>query len=155
MEPVEFLGGKFKQATQILPGAWQTFRAIHSASGREVFLHRIPAGDPAAGELAFLLASALTQSEKARSLVVEVVEATDGFVYIATATQRECLLLRRWLQSELDEAGGHPAGAPAGSSAPATPAGAGGSSALEDTDPQIPTPPEAKPQPAANPAAAK
>ena len=145
MEPLEFLGGKYQHATQILPGTLQTFRAVDPSAGRDVFVHRVPANDPAAHQLALLLSSALIRSAKARNLVLDVVEA-DGFAYVVTDTEHQCLLLREWLQFEINQAGG--AEPSARSAAPATPVESKQPS-LEDTDPKLPADDETKAQPSA------
>lgn len=104
MEPLDFLGGKYEQAEQILPGAIQTFRAHDSATGRPVFVHRISLTDEPLRQssLLGLLSSALLRSPKARKMVVDVEEA-DGFYYVVTQTAPQCLLLREWLQCEVDD----------------------------------------------------
>lgn len=104
MEPLNFLGGKYQQATQILPGTLQTFRAVDTTTGRDVFVHRAPSNDPAAHQLALLLSSALVRSAKARRMVLDVIEE-GGFAYVVTETEHQCLLLREWLQFEINQTG--------------------------------------------------
>lgn len=115
MEAIDFLGGKYQRANPILSGTITTFRAFDPSTGREVFVHRVPASDPAAQQLALLLSSALIRSAKARRLILDVVEE-DGYANIVTDTEHQCLLLREWLQFEINQAGGPP---PAPSPAPA------------------------------------
>ncbi len=133
MEALEFLGGKYQQGTQILSGALQTFRAVDAASGRDVYVHRVASNDPVAQQLALLLSSALIRSAKARKLVLDVVEE-DGFAHVVTETEHQCLLLREWLQLEINQAAGAEANARPSVTPKAVPA-------------------EAPPQPAAQPAA--
>ena len=123
MEPLDFLAGKYQQATQILSGPLQAFRAVDAATGRDVFVHRVAASDPVAHQVALLLSSALLRSAKARRLVLDVVEE-DGFAYVVTDTEHQCLLLREWLQLEINQASGGDAGPRKPASAADTPASA-------------------------------
>lgn len=108
MERLEFLSGKYKEAERIVPGAVQTFQAKEASGGRPVFVHRVPtAGPDAQNGLVRLLSSALLHSENVRKLVVEVADE-NGFCYVVTENAEQCLLLREWLQFEVERANGHP-----------------------------------------------
>ncbi len=104
MEPVEFLDGKYCQAEQILPGPIQTFRAQETAAARPVFVHRVSVTGEPAQHLALLelLSAALLRSPKARKMVLDVADH-DGFYYVVTQTAPQCLLVREWLQCEVDD----------------------------------------------------
>ncbi|MGH9624436.1 MAG: hypothetical protein ACRD4G_08875 [Bryobacteraceae bacterium] len=130
MERLEFLSGKYKEGERIVPGAVQTFQATEADGGRPVFVHRIPTtGAEAQNGIVRLLSAALLRSEGVRKLVVEVADE-DGFCYVVTQNAEQCLLLREWLQLELDGAGGK---------APADQAAA----AERTTAPPVPPQPEA------------
>src|SRR5690348_6975294 len=106
MERLEFLSGKYKEGERIVPGAVQTFQAAAADGGRPVFVHRIPtAGPEAQNGIVRLLSTALLRSEGVRKLVVEVADE-DGFCYVVTQNAEQCLLLREWLQLEIDQASG-------------------------------------------------
>jgi hypothetical protein len=145
MEALDFLGGKYQRGNQILSGTLQTFRAMDPGTGRDVFVHRVASGDAVAHQLAFLLSSALVRSAKARRLVLDVAEQ-DGFAYVVTDTEHQCLLLREWLQFEIDQA--------AGSSAASHQTGSGSASAIAETIAKpagVPSTPDPLPQKTAEP----
>ena len=146
MEALEFLGGKYQQAEQILPGPIQTFRA-QDAAGRPVFVHRISLTDDPQRQssLLGLLSAALLRSPKARKMVVDVTDA-DGFYYVVTQTAPQCLLLREWLQCEADDPGTD------GEEAKQTPVGRPGTETVvkpvSAAPPKVaPAPPESVPPP--------
>lgn len=106
MDTLEFLGGKYQGAEQILPGVIQTYRAQEASTGRSVFVHRIASSDDPGDQLVLyrLLSAALVRSAGVRKMVLDVRdEGADWFVVTETAPQ--CLLLREWLQFELNNAG--------------------------------------------------
>lgn len=105
MEPLEFLGGKYQQPEQIVPGEVQTFRARESATGRVVFVHRVSAGsaDQRQAALLRLLLTGLFRSSSARSQILDFGEEP-GFWYVVTESTEKCLLLREWLQLEIGSA---------------------------------------------------
>ncbi len=104
MKTLEFLGGKYQQGEQILPGAIQTYRANQTATGRAVFVHRVPADDPAQQMAVLrLVSAALLHSAPARKMVLDVCDE-EGCWYVVTETGQQCLLLREWLKLELDRA---------------------------------------------------
>lgn len=165
MELLEFLSGKYKDAERIVPGAVQTFQAKEASSGRPVFVHRIPTTGPdAQNGLVRLLSSALLRSEDVRKLVIEVADE-NGFCYIVTENAEQCLLLREWLQFEVERAGepqmaqpasifsAQPASAPSPEQPPAPPGQKvpGEFSRLFHVPPQpasaAPPPPQAPPAP--------
>ncbi|MGH9581669.1 MAG: hypothetical protein ACRD4O_01885 [Bryobacteraceae bacterium] len=118
MERLEFLSGKYKDGERIVPGVVQTFQAAEAAGGRPVFVHRVPTTGPEAQNgVVRLLSAALLRSEGVRKLVVEVADQ-DGFCYVITENAEQCLLLREWLQFEIDRAGGQPAAPAARPSVP-------------------------------------
>ncbi len=152
MEPLDFLGGKYLNGTEILSGTIQTFRASDPANGRDVFVHRVASNDPAAQQLALLLSSALIRSGKARRLVLDVVEE-DGFAHVVTDTEHQCLLLREWLQFEINQAGGsepasRPSAPPPAAPAPAPAPIATAAPAAKPNGAPTPPPPAAAPAPA-------
>jgi hypothetical protein len=103
MERLEFLSGKYKDAERIVPGAVQTFQATEATTGRAVFVHRVPAsGAEGQNPVIRLLRTALLRSAEVRKRVVEVTDE-DEFCYVVTDNAEQCLLLREWLQFELDQ----------------------------------------------------
>jgi hypothetical protein len=104
MQALDFFGGKYQRGSQILSGTIQTFRAFDTSSGREVFVHRVASTEPAAQQLALLLSTALIRSPKVRRLVLDVAEQ-DGYAHVVTDTEHQCLLLREWLQFEINQSG--------------------------------------------------
>lgn len=105
MNTTEFLGGKYQGAEQILPGVIQTYRASETLTGRSVFVHRVSSTDDLTQQLVLyrLLSAALVRSPAVRSMVLDMRdEKSDWFV--VTDTSPQCLLLREWLQFELDNA---------------------------------------------------
>lgn len=102
METLEFLGGKYQKTEQIVPGPVQTFRARESATGREVFVHRVSTTEEPAEQVALLrmLTAVLLRSTEARRLVLDFGDE-QGFWYVVTQSEPRCLILREWLQFEL------------------------------------------------------
>lgn len=125
METLEFLGGKYQKTEQIVPGPVQTFRAREAASGRDVFVHRVSTTEEAAEQMALLrmLTTVLLRSPEARRLVLDFGD-DQGFWYVVTQSEPRCLILREWLQFELNRSDNTPVpskqmqGAPAISSPP-------------------------------------
>jgi hypothetical protein len=105
MEALAFLGGKYQKTEQIVPGPVQTFRAREAASGREVFVHRVSSAEEQAEQTALLrmLTTVLLRSSEARKLVLDFGD-DQGFWYVVTASEPRCLVLREWLQRELNPA---------------------------------------------------
>ncbi|MGC2658805.1 MAG: hypothetical protein WA324_12675 [Bryobacteraceae bacterium] len=103
MEPLEFLGGKYQQPEQIVPGEISTFRAREASSQRSVFVHRIATsgGEAQQAALLRLLMQGIFRSPSARNQVLDFGEEP-GFCYVVTDSSPQCLLLREWLQCELD-----------------------------------------------------
>jgi hypothetical protein len=103
METLEFLGGKYQKKEQIVPGPVQTFRAREAGTSREVFVHRVSTTDEQAEQMALLrmLTTVLLRSSEARKLVLDFGEE-QGFWYVVTASEPRCLMLREWLQFELN-----------------------------------------------------
>lgn len=109
MERLEFLSGKYKDGERIVPGAVQTFQATEASAGRPVFVHRVPTTGPdAQNGLVRLLSSALLRSDDVRKLVIEVADE-NGFCYVVTQNAEQCLLLREWLQFEVERTNGNQA----------------------------------------------
>jgi hypothetical protein len=111
MEPLEFLGGKYQQPEQIVPGDVQTFRAQEAETGRTVFVHRVSttSGDPQQAALLRLVLLGVFRSPTARNQMLDFGEEP-GFCYVVTESAPKCLLLREWLQFELDSAASGRAG---------------------------------------------
>jgi len=107
MSAVDFLGGKYRQSEQILPGPVQTFRANESSTGRSVFVHRVSTSGDTAQQISLLrlLSLALLRSTTTRNLVLDITEE-GGFWYVVTQSEPQCLLLREWLQFEIDQTAG-------------------------------------------------
>lgn len=105
MEPQEFLGGKYQELELIVPGEVQTFRARETATGRVVFAHRVSTsgGEAQQAALLRLLLQGIFRSPSAKSQVLDFGEEP-GFCYVVTESLPQCLLLREWLQFELDSA---------------------------------------------------
>lgn len=105
METLEFLGGKYRKTEQIVPGPVQTFRARESSTGRDVFVHRVSTSEEPAEQVALLrmLTTVLLRSPEARRLVLDFGDE-QGFWYVVTASEPRCLVLREWLQFELNRA---------------------------------------------------
>ncbi len=110
METLEFLGGKYQKTEQIVPGPVQTFRAREAATGREVFVHRVSSTEEQAEQTALLrmLTTVLLRSAEARKLVLDFGD-DQGFWYVVTDSEPRCLILREWLQFELNRANSAPA----------------------------------------------
>jgi hypothetical protein len=106
----EFLGGKYQKKEQIVPGPVQTFRARETATGREVFVHRVSTTDEQAEQMAMLrmLTTVLLRSPEARRRVLDFGEE-QGFWYVVTESEPRCLVLREWLQFELSRESNAPA----------------------------------------------
>lgn len=102
MQSFEFLGGKYQQGEQILPGLIQTYRSYEVPTGRPVFIHRIPSNDPAAQEIAALLSAGLIRSPAVRRMLLDVYE-TEPYRFVVTEPSRQCVPLREWLEREADE----------------------------------------------------
>ncbi len=111
METLEFLGGKYQKTEQIVPGPVQTFRAREAGTGREVFVHRVSCTEEQAQQTALLrmLTTVLLRSSEARKLVLDFGD-DQGFWYVVTESEPRCLILREWLQFELNRAAGSPSG---------------------------------------------
>lgn len=146
METLEFLGGKYRKTEQIVPGPVQTFRARESGTDRDVFVHRVSTTEEPAEQMALLrmLTTVLLRSAEARRLVLDFGDE-QGFWYVVTGSEPRCLVLREWLQFELNRAdsGSAPENQPSASapsivSAPPKP---------ESFKPET-LKPEAKPEPA-------
>ncbi len=107
MQPDDFLGGKYQQSEQILPGPLQTFRAHESSTGRPVFVHRMSTTEDPAQQILLLrlLSLALMRSASARSLILDLSDEA-GFWYVVTQSEPQCLALREWLQFEIYQASG-------------------------------------------------
>ncbi|MBV9294538.1 MAG: hypothetical protein JO145_03120 [Acidobacteriaceae bacterium] len=106
MQPLDFLGGKYRQSEQILPGPLQTFRAQEATTGRNVFVHRMSTAEDSAQQILLLrlLSLALLRSPIARSLILDISDE-GGFWHVVTETEPQCLSLREWLQFEMQAAG--------------------------------------------------
>src|ERR1700684_3893180 len=102
MQSFELLGGKYHQGEQIVPGVIQTFRSYEVPTGRPVFIHRIPANDPAAQEIAGLLSVGLIRSPKVRKMLLDVYEG-EPYRFVVTEPSRQCVPLRDWLERETGE----------------------------------------------------
>jgi hypothetical protein len=114
MEALEFLGGKYNKPEQVVPGPVQTFRAHNAATGRPVYIHRVSMGEEQQTQQAALLRllmTALFRSPSAHRLVLDFGEE-QGYWYVVTECEPQCLLLREWLQFEIDNAGAAPAAPP-------------------------------------------
>lgn len=122
METLEFLGGKYQKTEQIVPGPVQTFRAREAATGRDVFVHRVSTTEEQAEQMALLrmLTTVLLRSTEARRLVLDFGD-DQGFWYVVTESEPRCLILREWLQFELNRAGSEPVPAKQPSVAPPAP----------------------------------
>ena len=103
MEPLQFLGGKYQEPEQIVPGEVQTFRAREASTGQTVFVHRVSTamGDAQQAALLRLVLQGLFRSPSARSHVLDFGEEP-GYCYVVTESSPQCLLLREWLQFELE-----------------------------------------------------
>lgn len=110
METLEFLGGKYQKKEQIVPGPVQTFRAREAGTSRDVFVHRVSTTDEQAEQMALLrmLTTVLLRSNEARKLVLDFGEE-QGFWYVVTESEPRCLILREWLQFELNRGASTPA----------------------------------------------
>ena len=73
MEPLQFLGGKYQEPEQIVPGEVQTFRAREASTGQTVFVHRMSTamGDAQQAALLRLVLQGLFRSPSARSHVLD------------------------------------------------------------------------------------
>ena len=122
METAEFLGGKYQKPEQIRPDPVHTFRTKEVSTGRTVFVHRVSTTEAPAEQatLLRLLMSALFRSPSARNLIVDYGEE-QGFWYVITKGEPQCLQLREWLQFEIDHAGGTAGRTQTSGEAPATP----------------------------------
>lgn len=109
METLGFLGGKYQKKEQIVPGPVQTFRAREAGTSREVFVHRVSTTDEQAEQMALLrmLTTVLLRSNEARKLVLDFGEE-QGFWYVVTESEPRCLILREWLQFELNRGASPP-----------------------------------------------
>jgi hypothetical protein len=102
---MSFLGGKYQPAEQVIDGAIQTFRGRQLGTGRAVFLHRIPnPTSQAQASLLKLLLSSLYSSSVVKENVLDFGEEGD-ICYVVTQNLPQCLLLREWLQFEMDRCG--------------------------------------------------
>jgi hypothetical protein len=103
MEALEFLGGKYQKPELVVSGAVQTFRARDSVTNRFVFAHRVSMAEEPTEQAALLrlLTTGMIRSAEIRKLVLDFGEE-GGFWYVVTQPEPECILLRPWLQSELD-----------------------------------------------------
>jgi hypothetical protein len=114
MEAIEFLGGKYNKPEQVVPGPVQTFRAQNATTGRPVYIHRVSTGEEQQTQQAALLRllmTALFRSPSAHRLVLDFGDEK-GYWYVVTECEPQCLLLREWLQFEIDNAGVAPAAPP-------------------------------------------
>lgn len=100
-----FLAGKYQPGEQVIDGAVQTFRGKQLATGKPVFLHRIPPGSPQEQEPLFkLLLVFLYSSSPAKDQIIDF--GREGEIcYVVTQNLPQCLLLREWLQFELERCG--------------------------------------------------
>lgn len=103
MEALEFLGGKYQKPELIVSGPVQTFRAKDSATSRFVFAHRVSMAEEPTEQTALLrlLTTGMVRSPEVRKLVLDFGEE-EGFWYVVTQPEPQCILLRQWLQSEMD-----------------------------------------------------
>src|SRR5579884_967989 len=107
METTEFLGGKYQKPEQIKPDPVHTFKTKEVSTGRTVFVHRVSTTEAPAEQASLLrlLMSAVFRSPSARNLILDYGEE-QGFWYVITQGEPQCLQLREWLQFEIDRAGG-------------------------------------------------
>src|SRR5579884_4310797 len=107
METTEFLGGKYQKPEQIKPDPVHTFKTKEVSTGRTVFVHRVSTTEAPAEQASLLrlLMSAVFRSPSARNLILDYGEE-QGFWYVITQGEPQCLQLREWLQFEIDHAGG-------------------------------------------------
>lgn len=121
METAEFLGGKYQKPEQIRPDPVHTFRTKEVSTGRTVFVHRVSTTEAPAEQTSLLrlLLSAVFRSPSARNLILDYGEE-QGFWYVITQGEPQCLQLREWLQFEIDHAGGTAGRTQTSGEAPAT-----------------------------------
>ncbi len=147
MEALEFLGGKYQKPELIVSGPVQTFRARDTVTSGFVFAHRVSMAEEPAEQTALLrlLTTGMVRSPEVRKLVLDFGEE-EGFWYVVTQPEPQCILLRQWLQSELDGLG-------ASSKKPASKPGEEAAQKSTPTAAQPAKPPVISPEPASSAAA--
>jgi hypothetical protein len=120
MDALDFLGGKYEKTEQIDYGPVETFRARNAATSKPVYIHRVSIAEeqPQQAALLRLLMTAMFRSSTVRKLVLDFGEEK-GFWYVITESEPRCLLLKEWLQSEIDNVAPAP---PVSAPVPAPPA---------------------------------
>jgi cobalamin biosynthesis Mg chelatase CobN len=65
-----------------------------------VFVHRVPMLDSSQAQLLSMLSSALYESAAARNAILEFLDE-NGYWYVVTKAEKECLLLKPWLEAQV------------------------------------------------------
>ena len=104
MEPAQFLGGKYRNPERFASDPIEGFRAREAKTGRYVFVHRVSLSErpEEQARLLRLLLTATFRSVSVRKMILDFGE-DEGSWYVVTEGEPECLLLKNWLESEINK----------------------------------------------------